>query len=168
MDKSKPATPAYQYALYLLSGQDYSAYKLRQKMRLKGYEAEEIDSTITRLEEKNYLREGEYKRLLAKRLMGKGYSDKLIKRRAEQEELEFSAEELGDIREESGRPAEDMMESLLAKKLRGKMIPIDRLERQKLRDKVTRFLLSKGYGFDEIKKAINAAFLRQEETAHHQ
>ncbi len=156
---------AYQYALYLLSGQDYSEFKLRQKLRLKQFEQIEIDETITKLTEKNYLREEEYKRLLAKRWMSKGYSDQMIKRRGQQEDLEFSSVELNDWRDESGRSSKDVITALVSKKLRGKDIPCDREERQKLRDKISRFLLSKGYSFDEIKTAVNAAFLALEETS---
>ncbi len=159
---------AYQYSLYLLSGQDYSEFKLRQKLRLKQFEQNEIEETIKKLIDKNYLREEEYKRLLAKRWMSKGYSDQMIKRRGQQEDLEFSSEELRDWRDESGRSSDDVITALVSKKLRGKAIPSDREERQKLRDKVSRFLLSKGYGFDEIKTAVNAAFLVTEETSQHQ
>lgn len=159
---------AYQYALYLLSGQDYSEFKLRQKLRLKQFEQEDIDETIKKLTEKNYLREEEYKRLLARRWMNKGYSDQMIKRRGQQEDLEFSSSELSDWRDESGRSSDEVITSLVSKKLRGKTIPSDREARQKLRDKVSRFLLCKGYGFDEIKTAINAAFLIAEETSQHQ
>jgi regulatory protein len=159
---------AYQYSLYLLSGQDYSEFKLRQKLRLKQFEQNEIDETIKKLIDKNYLREEEYKRLLAKRWISKGYSDQMIKRRGQQEDLEFSSKELRDWRDESGRSSDDVITALVSKKLRGKVIPSGREERQKLRDKVSRFLLSKGYGFDEIKTAVNAALLVTEETSQHQ
>jgi SOS response regulatory protein OraA/RecX len=37
---------AYQYSLYLLSRQDYSEHKLRQKLKFKQFETQEIDETI--------------------------------------------------------------------------------------------------------------------------
>jgi regulatory protein len=155
--KVKPATTAYQYALYLLSGQDYSEYKIRQKMKLKGYEAEEIDTTVGKLIEKNFLREEEYKRMLAKRWISKGYSDNMIKRRGGQEKLEFGSTELIQMRDESGTSSLDVISKLVAKKMRGQDVPTDRHAKQKLRDKVSRFLLSKGYGWDEVKRAVDAA-----------
>ena len=148
---------AYQYALYLLSGQDYSAFKLRQKLKLKQFSADEIDETLRRLTEKNYLREAEYKRLLARRWMAKGYSDQLIKRRGEQEELTFSREELAEWRQELGTTSHDAIQKLVAKKIRGHEIPYEREARQKLKEKVSRFLLSKGYSYDEVKRAIDTA-----------
>jgi regulatory protein len=154
-EKTKPATTAYQYALYLLSGQDYSAYKIRQKMKLKGYEAEEIEQTLEKLIEKNYLREAEYKRMLAKRWISKGYSDNMIKRRGSQEKLEFCATELTQIRDESGASSSEVIAKLVEKKMRGQNIPTDRTAKQKLREKVTRSLLSKGYSWEEVKRAVD-------------
>lgn len=148
---------AYQYALYLLSAQDYSEYKLRQKLRLKQFEAAEIDETLQKLIEKNYLREEEYKRLLARRWIAKGYSDSMIKRRGEQEQLTFTGDELLALRSDMDRSAEDTIDLLVQKKMRGREIPADREGKQKLREKVSRFLLSKGYGWDEVKKAVDVA-----------
>lgn len=148
---------AYQYALYLLSAQDYSEYKLRQKLRLKQFEAAEIDETLQKLIEKNYLREEEYKRLLARRWIAKGYSDSMIKRRGEQEQLTFTSDELLALRSDMDRSAEDTIDLLVQKKMRGREIPADREGKQKLREKVSRFLLSKGYGWDEVKKAVDGA-----------
>jgi regulatory protein len=156
-EKVKPATTAYQYALYLISGQDYSEYKIRQKMKLKGYDAEEINTTVGKLIEKNFLREEEYKRMLAKRWISKGYSDNMIKRRGGQEKLEFVTTDLTQMREDSGTSSHDVITKLVAKKMRGQDVPTDRLAKQKLRDKVSRFLLSKGYDWDEVKRAVDAA-----------
>ncbi|MFP5459292.1 MAG: regulatory protein RecX [Bacteriovoracia bacterium] len=148
---------AYQYALYLLSAQDYSEFKLRQKLRLKQFEAAEIDETLQKLIEKNYLREEEYKRLLARRWIAKGYSDSMIKRRGEQEQLTFTSDELLALRSDMDRSAEDTIGLLVQKKMRGREIPTDREAKQKLREKVSRFLISKGYGWDEVKKAVDMA-----------
>jgi regulatory protein len=148
---------AYQYALYLLSAQDYSEFKLRQKLRLKQFEQTEIDETLTKLIEKNYLREEEYKRLLARRWIAKGYSDSMIKRRGEQEQLTFTAEELLSWRQDMDRSSDDTISLLVQKKMRGRDLPVDREGKQKLREKVSRFLLSKGYGWEDVRRAVDEA-----------
>ncbi len=148
---------AYQYSLYLLSGQDYSAFKLRQKLRLKEFAPAEIDETIAKLQEKNYLREGEYKRLLARRWIAKGYSDTMIQRRGSQEELTFTREELTEWREDMGQGSGESIARLVEKKLRGREIPADREGRMKLREKVCRYLIARGHGYDEVKRAVDAA-----------
>jgi regulatory protein len=153
----KKGPTAYVYALALLAGQDYSEYKLRQKMRLKGYGGEELDEALARLKEKNYLREGEYKKLLAKKLMRKGQADGLVKRRLEQEHLQIDATELGELREDCGVAQEDALTQLVAKKLRGQPWPAAPEQRQKLQAKVYRFLLSRGYSYQDAKRALAAA-----------
>lgn len=155
-DPRRPRSSPYQYSLYLLSGQDYSEYKLRQKLKAKGYEAPEIDEAVTKLIEKNYLREEEYKKLLVRRLMRKGKADGLIRRQVEQEQLKVSAEELAECREDTGMSKDETIAQLVQKKLRGKSWPLDRTERQKLQEKVYRYLLSRGFSYDDAKKAVKA------------
>lgn len=152
----KNKSSAYQYCLFLLSGQDYSEYKIRQKLRQKQYEATEIEETIAKLSEKNYLREEEYKRLLARKLMRKGKADGLIRRQVEQEKLSISAQELTELRDEVGLSKEDALAQLVKKKMRGKAWSSDREERQKQQEKVYRFLLSRGFSYDEAKSAVKA------------
>ncbi len=155
---------AYQYALYLLSGQDYSEFKLRQKLRLKQFELTEIDETLKKLIEKNYLREAEYKRLLAKKWIAKGYSDQMIKRRGEQEQLCYESHELNAWRDESGTSSQSVIDKLVAKKLRSGAIPEEREAKQKLREKVSRFLLSKGHSYDDVRRAVDSALKPTAET----
>jgi regulatory protein len=153
---------AYQYSLYLLSRQDYSEHKLRQKLKFKQFETKEIDETISKLISNNYLREEEYKRLLARRWILKGYSDSLIKRKGEQEKLSFEQTDLDSWREELGTNKEVSIQTLVDKKMRGKDIPTDRESLQKLKNKVSRFLISKGYGFDDVRRAVDLAMRPQE------
>ena len=133
-------------------------------MRLKQFEQTEIDETLTKLIEKNYLREEEYKRLLARRWIAKGYSDSMIKRRGEQEDLTYESTELTEWREDVGSNTGDVIEKLVQKKMRGQTVPTDRLAKQKLREKVSRFLLSKGYGYDEVRRAVDSAFKARDKS----
>lgn len=153
----KPKSSAYQYSLFLLSGQDYSEHKLRQKLKLKGYEATEIDETLTKLIEKNFLREEEYKKLLVKKLMRKGKADGMIKRQVQQEKLEINLEEMSELRAEIGVSKEDSILQLVNKKTHGKPWPTDRDLRQKLQQKIYRYLLSRGYSYDDAKRAVKAS-----------
>ncbi len=147
---------AYQYCLYLLSGQDYSEYKIRQKLKLKGFEAEEIDQTLNKLIENNFLRQEEYTRLLTRKLISKGYSDTMIKRRAEQESLEIEPADLQEQRSDLDLSSQDSITQLIKKKLRNRSIPADKLEKQKLKDKVLRFVLSKGHSYQDCKAVIES------------
>ena len=52
---SKPKKTALMYAVDLLARQEQSEQRLREKLARKGYEEEEINAAIARLQEKHYL-----------------------------------------------------------------------------------------------------------------
>lgn len=149
----------YNYSIHLLARQDYSEFKLRQKLRSKKDNLpHEVEEVLVVLKSKGLLREESYRRLFIRKWMLKGESEDKIRQRGTMEKLEFSTEEFGQASTELGFTDEDSIEKLVTKKLRSKTIPTDRLELMKLRDKTLRFLISKGHGFDEAKKAINSYF----------
>lgn len=149
------AKKAYNYAIFLLSKRDYSIHKMKQKLRSREYEQEEIDETIDKLVEQNYLREEEYKRMRIKTLLIKGYSNSYIIRKLDQEKLEANESEINNIREDQHLNKEECINYLVEKKLRGKVIPSDFEPKMKLRNKIMNFLASKGYNYQEAKEAIS-------------
>ena len=160
--ESGDARRIYNYCIHLLARQDYSEYKLRQKLRSKPQNLPHmIDEVIPKLKERGLLREESYRRLFIRKWMMKGESEDKIRRRGSQEKLTFEAEEFRAVELELGFSDEDSIEKLVAKKLRSKEIPKNPLEKQKLRDKVLRFLISKGHDFGDAKKAINQHFGKQ-------
>lgn len=149
----------YNYCIHLLARQDYSEFKLRQKLRSKPQNLpHEIDEAIEKLKANNLLKEANYRRLFIRKWMMKGESEDKIRRRGSMEKLEFDSEEFEQAAAELGFTEEDSIEKLIAKKLRAKEMPTDREEKYKLRDKVLRFLISKGHGYDEAKKALQQHF----------
>jgi regulatory protein len=148
----------FDYAIYLLSRRDYSIYKMRQKLRTRECTPQEIDEVIERLLELNYLREDEYKRQRVKGLLYKGYANKYIIQKCQAEMLEVSEEFIDEIRLVDHIDSQEEIDRLIQKKLRNKDIPTDYESKQKLKNKVFNFLISKGYGFDEIKAKVNKVF----------
>jgi SOS response regulatory protein OraA/RecX len=152
-------TRLYNYCIHLLARQDYSEFKLKQKLKSKKDNlSHEIDEVISKLVDQGLLREENYKRLFIRKWMHKGESEQKIRRRGSQEKLEFTIEEFELVRKELFFDDNDSIEKLIAKKLRSKTIPQDRLEKFKLRDKVLRYLISKGHSFEDSNKAIEAYF----------
>jgi regulatory protein len=146
----------YNYSLHLLARQDYSEYKLRQKLRSKKDNLpHEIEEVLEALKERGLLNEANYRRLFIRKWMIKGESEDKIRMRGAQEKLEFEREEFELASQELGIRDEDNLEKLIHKKLRAKTIPEDWDEKYKLREKTLRFLISKGHSFDEAKKAID-------------
>ncbi len=149
----------YNYSIHLLARQDYSEYKLKQKLRSKKDNLpHEVDEVLVKLKEKGLLREEAYRRLFIRKWMIKGEAEDKIRKRGSQEKLTFEDDEFEKIATELGFTDDESLEKLVQKKLRGKSIPTDRLGKQKLRDKVIRFLMSKGHSFSDIKPVIEKSF----------
>ncbi len=55
MRRTKPKPTALEKAVELLAVQDHSKRRLSEKLRLRGYEAEEIEAAVARLEERHFL-----------------------------------------------------------------------------------------------------------------
>lgn len=154
----------YNYSIHLIARQDYSAYKLRQKLLSKPDNSkEEVDEVIAALIEKGYINEPAYRRLFIRKWMFKGESEDKIRKRGSMENLSFESEDFENARQELGISDEESLEKLVAKKLRSKMMPTDFKEKQKLQDKVLRFLISKGHDFSEARDAIKSYWTNQQE-----
>ena len=146
----------YNYSIHLLARQDYSEFKLRQKLRSKKNNLpHEIEEVLVALTARGLLKEENYKRLFIRKWMMKGESEQKIKKRGAMEKLEFETEEFRAIELELGFTDDDSIEKLVQKKLRSKEIPQDYASKNKLRDKVLRFLISKGHSFEASKRALN-------------
>lgn len=149
----------YNYSIHLLARQDYSEYKLRQKLRSKKDNLHhEIEEVIEKLKERRLLKEENYRRLFIRKWMIKGESEDKIRKRGHMEKLQFDDDEFEVCSKELGFSDEDSLEKLVAKKLRSKEIPQDTSEKLKLRDKVLRYLISKGHGFEESKRSLAKYF----------
>jgi regulatory protein len=149
----------YNYCIHLLARQDYSEFKLRQKLRSKPQNLpHEIEEALEKLKANGLLREESYRRLFIRKWMMKGESEQKIRQRGAMERLEFESEEFRNIAIELGFDDSDSIEKLVAKKLRSKEIPKDPEEKFKLRDKVLRFLISKGHSYEEAKRSLQKHF----------
>lgn len=150
----------YNYCIHLLARQDYSEFKLRQKLRSKKQNLpHEIDEAIQKIKDKGLLKEESYCRLFIRKWMMKGEAEDKIRKRGAMEKLEFGPDEFKVIEQELGFTDDDSIEKLIQKKLRSKEIPSDFESKQKLKDKVLRFLISKGHSYDDSKKALNSYLL---------
>jgi regulatory protein len=145
----------YNYSIHLLARQDYSEFKLRQKLRSKKDNLpHEIEEVIQKLNERGLLREENYRRLFIRKWMLKGEAEDKIRRRGSIEKLEFDDDEFQRVSEELGFSDNDSVQKLLAKKLRSKEIPQKKEDKLKLKMKLLRFLISKGHSYDEAKHSL--------------
>lgn len=152
------ANKAYNYAIFLLSKRDYSIYKMSMKLRSRKYEKEEIQETIEKLIEQNYLREEEYRRSRIKILLLKRFSSSYIVSKLNQEHLVATHDEINTISEEQHIDKEESLQYLVESKIRGKNIPDEFNDKMKLKNRIMNFLASKGYNYQEAKDALSKYF----------
>ena len=143
------------YAVRILSLRDYSTHKITQKLKDRGIEKPDILKIIGQLNEWKYIREDEYTKQRVKQLIVKGYANKYIIQKIELEHLKVSHEEIDEIRSDQDYGEDSQIEYLIEKKLRSITIPNDFNQKMKLKNKITRYLVSKGYGFSEINLCLN-------------
>jgi len=149
----------YNYSIHLLARQDYSEFKLRQKLRSKKDNLpHEVEEVIQKLNERGLLREENYRRLFIRKWMLKGEAEDKIRKRGAIEKLEFDDDEFKKVSEDLGFTDNDSVEKLLSKKLRSKEIPSSSEERFKLRNKMLRYLISKGHSYEDSKVSIDHYF----------
>lgn len=149
----------YNYSIHLLARQDYSEHKLRQKLKSKKDNLpHEIEEVLEKLKERGLLREENYRRLFIRKWLLKGESEDKIRQRGAMEKLEFQNDDFTNAKNELGISEEENIEKLIQKKLKFKQIPTDPEEKYKLREKVLRFLVSKGHSFDDSKQALKSYF----------
>lgn len=160
--EESPNKKCYNQALRILTRQDYSEYKLTQKLKEKGFEKSVISSVIQDLIEKNYLREDLYIEGRVKGFLRKGYSYQVIQYKLSQEMCTASLEEIENLAFEIGYQERDQLRELVEKKVR---IDYDFLkskdDKQKFKERVMRYAANRGHSpgkaagyFDEIYENI--------------
>lgn len=153
---------AYSYLVKILSARDFSEHKLREKLKLRKYPANEIDAAINEIKARGYLREDAYSEARIKAFMHKGYSVNYIKQKLHQEKVEVTEDQIHGVFEEHRETETDQIKRLLTKKLRS--IPEDKEEAYKEKQKALRFALSKGHNPGSVFKILKANFHGSEFT----
>lgn len=152
----------YNKALEFLSYRTRSEKEVREKLKSKSSFAkasegqgkfilEVIDKVIQKLKEKKFINDEEYARIFVEnRLRFKPRSLRLIKMELKQKGIDL--ETINNLQLTIGSDLES------AKKLVEKRIGrFKNLPKQKVYEKLGRFLASKGFNWDTIKKAIDTA-----------
>jgi regulatory protein len=146
---------AYKESIKLLARQDYSRAKMRQKLKQRGVLKDEIEQVLQYLVEKRYLREDLYLEARAKGLITKALSPKSIKQKLSHEGMEASTETIEGFMKDKGVDTDSQLEKLITKKAgRASREDFKGEGGRKLKDKIFRFLMTKGYSFTECKKAL--------------
>ena len=136
------------YALGLLARKDYSRKQFQIKLLSKDYDFEEVEETISYLIEKNIFKEENFIRSIVIKKMNQGYSPTFIQNHLETKGISIPLHEVNFFFFENGINEKIQIENLISKKTQFLNLQGPDEEQQKIRDKILRFLSSRGHSLD--------------------
>ena len=136
---------AKERALALLDKRDYSRAELLKKLLEKGVDEDEATQAVDRLEELGFVDDARYAPIVVRHYAAKGYGARRVRQELARRGI---PRELWDEAMEQMPAQDDTIDRLLQSRLRG--VEVDRAALKRASD----FLLRKGYGWDEIKSAL--------------
>ncbi len=145
--KQPPDYSATESAINLLSRRDHGTYELTQKLTIKGYPESDIQQAILYCQEKRYLDDLRYAKGQVRQHIAKGHGEIRIKQDLSQKRLEEH-----DINKALEEEKADWFE--LAKKTAEKKFKAKPAQDQKEYAKQVRFLLYRGFSFEQINYAL--------------
>lgn len=146
MERSLNYEQAKNRALKILEYRSHSEREMRDKLKRAGAGGDDIERVLEFLREYRFVDDGDFAKRYARDLKN---LRKLGKRRVRAELIKkgIAAELADDAVSELDWETEDVLTPLVRKKLAGDF-------EQKSRDRCMRYFITRGYGFDEIKRAI--------------
>jgi regulatory protein len=143
----------YNSALRFLSYRTRSEKEVRDKLRTKNVEPEIIEKIVLKLKEKRFINDEEYARQwIENRNRFKPRSLRLIKMELKQKGLTPEIIKSAVKNQELGVDSDLEQAKKLAEKRIGRL---RNLPKQKIYEKLGRYLASKGFNWDTVKKAID-------------
>lgn len=144
---------AYQYALKRISEKMYSRKELKDKLIKKGFLEDSIKYALDKASSYNYIDDTYYtKCFIEQRAIPNKWGKNIIKQKLYQKGIDKDLIEKSLDEYFTEEDSKDNCYELCVKKFRS--LNIDSLSDRKNVDKIYRFLLSKGYSFDEINTSI--------------
>ncbi len=132
-------------AMHLLEKMDYTEYQILQKLKKNGYPQETVDEILTYLKECHYLDDDRYiehyLECYGQRLSRRQLQQKLRQKGLDAEKIELALENM--------KTAD---ESYLIRELMQKRRYVPAEADEKARQKMIRYLLGRGFSYEEIRK----------------
>ena len=147
---------AYNKALDLLAIQDYSKDKLTKKLLKNGYELHEVNHVMETLEKNSLLNERRMSECKIKSLIQKGYGPEFIRQSLDNNHLQYDECQIEEAYETVGINADQQIAQLLEKKFKhAKDWDLTDDSGYKTKQKILRFLLSKGHDPEKCEEAVS-------------
>ncbi|PHS70187.1 MAG: RecX family transcriptional regulator [Cycloclasticus sp.] len=135
----------------MLARREHSAHELVQKLSAKGYEREEIETTLGEFKEKNWQSDNRFAESYSRSRLHKGFGPIRIKMELRERGVDASIDNVF----EHAPDWQQLLVELHSKKY-GNQSPMDMKERAKR----TRFFLHKGYSHEMINQLFNSMALK--------
>ncbi len=147
---------AFNHAIRLLARKDYSCHKMKTKLNEKGFDRSMAQEVVDELVEKRYLREELYIESRVKGLIRKGWSYEKVIHHLEQEKCTVTTAEIDEILGDSGIDSDEILLQQVQKKWGSNPFQGELTweQKQKKKEKVLRYLVSKGHQFSDSKAAL--------------
>jgi len=162
MEINETNKKCYLLAIKMLAKKDYSRHKLSKKLIDRKFEKAIVNEVIDYLVEEKYLKEEYYIEARIKGFMYKNYSPDYIQQKLNQEFCYPEMEQITTIFREYNYDSEFQIKDLIRKKLN--LMTVEKDNAQKSREKLIRFVLSKGHSYGEASGYINHAIDEQLNT----
>jgi regulatory protein len=140
--------PIFDQALSLLSYREHAKKELEKKLKAKGYEEEEINKTILKLEEINYLNDKRFAEIFVRSRVSKPLGANRILQELMQKGIDNQLAKYAIENAEA-----DWFE--LALQLKVRRFGEDLCTNFKEKGKQSRYLQYRGFNFDQIKYALS-------------
>lgn len=151
---------AVRFCLQLLARRDYSQYELHGKLKHQNFDAIQIDACLLHLVKNNYQSDTRFAEMFARTRVGQRYGAKKIR-------YELSQKGIGDdlataVLTQYDDQFLENTQHLIKRKISGNNLAATQTD-WKLKNKITRFLVGRGYDYEMINLAFE--ILQSEETA---
>ncbi|MFM2343996.1 MAG: regulatory protein RecX [Pseudomonadota bacterium] len=148
----KSSMSCIQKSIDLLSKREYSKQELKTKLLSYGYNLDEIEKTLLKLEDKNLQSDTRFVEFMARKHASKGMSKlsyELKKHDVSLDNYELAKNCLNEIGSEYERAYQTWQ-----KKFAGKTIDKTLIDEKKYLQKQIRFLLTKGFSYEIAKQVL--------------
>lgn len=135
---------------------DYSEFKLREKLREKGYPQEIATATIEEMKKFGFIKEEYYRQSKIKMRLKQGKAARFIREELKQEKIIVTDEHLEEALLDLNLSQENILQDLLLKKTRNvDLAALDFEAKQKFERKIIGNLVRLGHDFNNIKKNLD-------------
>lgn len=145
------------YCLRIVSMRDYSEFKLKEKLRERGYPAEIVTNSIEEMKKFGYMKEENYRQAKIKMRFRQGKSSRLIIEELKQEKITVTNLHIEEALSDLNLSEDVILKTIIHKKIKNAELKnLDYESKIKLERKLMSTLIRHGYEFTKIKKMLNS------------